>query len=62
MIRIENACALIEKEHDCVKEIAFLCGFNDPLYFSKIFKKKMGISPSAQIEDYKRRMSTSLNK
>ena len=59
IIRIENACALIEKEHDCVKEIAFLCGFSDPLYFSKIFKKKMGITPSEQIEDFKRRNSSS---
>ena len=55
MFRVQNACALIEKENYCVKEIAFLCGFNDPLYFSKTFKKVTGITPSEQIEDSKRR-------
>ena len=58
-IRIQNACALIEKEHYCVKEIAFLCGFGDPLYFSKIFKQKLGISPTEQIEDCKKRKNSS---
>ena len=59
-IRIQNACTLIEKEHYCVKEIAYLCGFCDPLYFSKIFKKKLGIAPSEQIEDSKKRKSSSV--
>ena len=57
IVRIENACALIEKENYCIKEIAFLCGFNDPLYFSKIFKKRMGITASEQIIDCKKRKS-----
>ncbi|MGL1891434.1 MAG: helix-turn-helix domain-containing protein [Spirochaetaceae bacterium] len=30
-----------------VKEAAFECGFNDPLYFSKVFKKVLGVSPSS---------------
>jgi AraC-like DNA-binding protein len=29
-----------------VKNIAGLCGFTDPLYFSKIFKTHMGVSPT----------------
>lgn len=57
MVRIQNACALIEKENYCIKEIAFLCGFNDPLYFSKIFKQRMGITLTEQIEDCKGRKS-----
>ena len=28
-----------------VMDIAFLCGFHDPLYFSKMFRKKYGIAP-----------------
>ena len=28
-----------------IMDIAFLCGFHDPLYFSKMFRKKYGISP-----------------
>ncbi|MCL6614629.1 MAG: helix-turn-helix domain-containing protein, partial [Firmicutes bacterium] len=30
-----------------VEEIAFACGFNDPAYFRRIFKRKQGIAPSA---------------
>ena len=29
-----------------VSEIAHLCGFREPLYFSRMFKKKYGLSPS----------------
>ncbi len=29
-----------------ISDIAHLCGFRDPLYFSKIFRKKYGLSPS----------------
>ena len=30
-----------------VAEISRLCGFHEPLYFSRMFKKKYGVSPSA---------------
>ena len=29
-----------------VSEIAHICGFKEPLYFSRLFKKKYGVSPS----------------
>lgn len=29
-----------------VKKVALLCGFNDPLYFSRLFKKTFNLSPS----------------
>ncbi len=29
-----------------ISEIARLCGFKEPLYFSRLFKKKYGVSPS----------------
>lgn len=48
-IRINNACALISKGFSSVKEIAFLCGFNDPLYFSKVFKQKTSQAPREYI-------------
>ena len=28
-----------------VSETARMCGFSDPLYFSRLFKKKYGVSP-----------------
>ena len=29
-----------------ISEIAHLCGFHEPLYFSRVFRKKYGLSPS----------------
>ncbi len=46
IIRINNACALMQKGFTGIKDIASLCGFNDALYFSKVFKKKMQITPT----------------
>lgn len=42
--RIEAAKQLL-KEHHRVKEIAFEVGFQNPSYFAKIFKKKVGLAP-----------------
>lgn len=50
IVRINNACVLMEQNHSCVEDIAYLCGYNDSLYFSKIFKKRMGISPKQHIK------------
>lgn len=45
-LRINAACGIMELKTKSVKEIAIECGFPDPLYFSKVFRKKMGVSPS----------------
>ena len=29
-----------------IADVARVCGFNEPLYFSRMFKKKYGLSPS----------------
>lgn len=44
-VRINNACALIEGGHRSVSDLAKAVGFNDALYFSRVFKKKTGCSP-----------------
>ena len=33
-----------------ISEIAHLCGFREPLYFSRVFKKVYGVSPSGYQE------------
>ena len=43
--RIQISCDLMKKNITCIKDIAYMCGFNDSLYFSKLFKKQMGLSP-----------------
>lgn len=45
MVRINGACTLIQAGKQSVSEIAVAVGFNDPLYFSKVFKRRMGTSP-----------------
>lgn len=45
-MRIQYAVTLFDHGIDSVKNVAFLCGFRDPLYFSSVFKKTMGCSPS----------------
>lgn len=37
---------LIQCRHMSIEQIAFDCGFKDGYYFSRCFKKKVGISPS----------------
>ena len=49
-LRLQRALDLIEKGADSVTEVALNCGFSDPLYFSKFFKKKTGLSPSKYIQ------------
>lgn len=45
--RLENAAGILSTYYDKgnISETARLCGFNDPLYFSRLFKKKYGVSP-----------------
>lgn len=51
-IRIMRATELLIQTDDPLSSIAFSVGFSDPKYFSKVFKKEMGIIPS----DYRERM------
>lgn len=45
-IRIQHAVSLLNSGISNINEIAFSCGFIDSHYFSKVFKKHMGLSPS----------------
>ena len=44
--RIETASQMLITTGESVTDIALNCGFNDMSYFSKMFKKLKGISPS----------------
>jgi AraC family transcriptional regulator of arabinose operon len=39
------ACRLLDFSGKPVKTVASMIGYRDPYYFSRIFKKSMGISP-----------------
>ena len=53
-LRIQRACELMQNGVTSSKEIAYLIGFNDPLYFSKVFTRVMGRSPQRFIADLKK--------
>ena len=48
-LRIEKAKLLLSDraQHRTVSDVAYAVGFNDPLYFSKVFKSRTGKSPSS---------------
>lgn len=45
--RINEACSLLHDPTYSVAEVAGSVGFNDPLYFSRVFKSIKGTTPSA---------------
>ncbi len=45
--RLSHAKAIIDSgDFSTISEVAFTVGYNDPLYFSRAFKRKYGVSPS----------------
>jgi transcriptional regulator GlxA family with amidase domain len=44
--RIKKATELLKNTNMNISEIAYRCGFNDPKYFSKVFKSSIGKTPS----------------
>ena len=44
-VRIEKACVLIKTTHQKNYQIAYAVGYNDPNYFSVVFKRVTGINP-----------------
>ena len=56
-VRVKHAAFLMEEGVESAKSVAVLCGFSDALYFSKIFKKEVGMTPS----EYKKRANGARN-
>lgn len=55
-IRMQTAAEMLSSGHNdgSITDIAHLCGFRDPLYFSRMFKKKYNVSPK---EYYRQRLN-----
>ena len=51
-LRLQAAAdALRMSPGSSISEIARLCGYSDPLYFSRMFKKRFGVSPRAYAKE-----------
>ena len=55
-IRITNAQMLLEGTSYTISEIGHIVGYDNPLYFSRLFHKQKGCSPS----EYRRRSGVNL--
>ena len=52
-VRLKHAVMLFDHGIDSVKNVALLSGFSDPLYFSGVFKKSLGLSPKEYLASKK---------
>lgn len=52
-LKINHACDLLRLERYTVTQIAELCNFSDVYFFSRQFKKYIGITPTQFIKKYK---------
>jgi AraC-like DNA-binding protein len=48
-VRIQNAISMFRSGFRSVSDVSMKCGFSDSQYFSKIFKKKMNLTPREYI-------------
>jgi AraC-like DNA-binding protein len=44
-VRLQNARAMLQNTDQTIAEIAYLTGFNDPSYFTRVFSKEFGYLP-----------------
>jgi two-component system, response regulator YesN len=51
--RLKQAIHIMKKDHPKIYELAYLVGYNDAHYFSSIFKKVTGKSPSVYMKKLK---------
>jgi ligand-binding sensor domain-containing protein/AraC-like DNA-binding protein len=48
--RIKKAMMYLEHDDCTVAEVAYKCGFNDPVYFTRIFRETMKVTPTVYRE------------
>ena len=52
-LRLQDSCTLLRSTNHSLSQIAHIVGFSSPSYFSQIFRKSMGMTPS----DYRARIN-----
>ena len=58
-VRIQHACTMLRQGFTSVSDVALRCGYPDAQYFSKVFKRRMTISPREYIASLKNDASLS---
>ena len=53
-IRLKRAIQLLNSRQYQVQEVARMCGWNNRRYFARMFRQKMGMSPSQYLEQLER--------
>ena len=61
MLRIDKAADLLKSGEYSVVEAAMIVGFDDPNYFSRVFKSRLGLSPTQYINTQEEVHSEMLN-
>lgn len=51
-VRIENAARLLQDDGLRISDVAFQAGFSDSHHFTRIFKKKYVMTPTAYHESF----------
>lgn len=54
-LRLQQAMTLMEQGMTSIKDICAVCGFNDPLYFSNLFKNQFDITPKEHIKNIRQK-------
>jgi YesN/AraC family two-component response regulator len=54
-IRLKRAVQLLEKSKLSIASVAYEVGFNNPTYFSKVFKEEYGMLPSEYINEIRKK-------
>ena len=57
MMRVKRAKELFNTSNLSIKEVCYMIGYKDPNYFSRIFKKRVGMTPSEYIKNSNFRIS-----
>jgi YesN/AraC family two-component response regulator len=53
-IRIEEAKKLLEANYANVEEIGHIVGYDDPTFFRRLFKRRVGMTPAAYRKKFTR--------
>ena len=53
-LRLQEACRALATTERKLEDIAASVGYDDPFYFSRLFKKHLGVAPSDYRREYGR--------